>query len=330
MRTDVGSGPGTITVDLRNRVPRAGCRIDREPEVSRRRRAAAARPASTPSTSRSATPTRSGYATAPSTSFTRTRCYSTSPFRRGAARDAAGLAPGGWSPPATPTTPATWSPDDPRLDALARPVPRGRPKQPWRAGCGRRLKEWARAPVLRVDAGASVWCFASDANHTWWGGVWSERVVASAFAEQAVERGFATRPGARRHEPRRGERGAHRLTAGSRSSTARCSVATDRPATFRVLRRGHHVEARLRRTPTRSLGSARRWRRRSRRFVSSAVCPPRPTPLTVTSLDHGCRPARRSGVPLRLTAPGARVPARLSEPRPLCAQERYALTTAPR
>ena len=27
----------------------------------------------------------------------------------------------------------------------------------------------------------------------WWGGMWSDRVVASAFAEQAIEGGLATR-----------------------------------------------------------------------------------------------------------------------------------------
>ena len=43
------------------------------------------------------------------------------------------------------------------------------------------------------DASASVWCFATDADRSWWGGMWADRVVASAFADQAVDRGFATR-----------------------------------------------------------------------------------------------------------------------------------------
>ena len=59
---------------------------------------------------------------------------------------------------------------------------------------GRRLKQWAReAGFAEVDAFASVWGFASDDDRTWWGGMWADRVLQSAFADDAIGKGFATR-----------------------------------------------------------------------------------------------------------------------------------------
>jgi hypothetical protein len=43
-----------------------------------------------------------------------------------------------------------------------------------------------------VEAASSTWCFATEADRTWWGGLWADRVVDSALARQAVDRGFAT------------------------------------------------------------------------------------------------------------------------------------------
>jgi ubiquinone/menaquinone biosynthesis C-methylase UbiE len=87
----------------------------------------------------------------------------------------------------------TWFPDDPRLTRwleVYHLVARSNEAEP---DAGRHLLQWARAAGFSaVDAGASVWCFASDADRAWWGGTWADRVVASAFAGQAVERGFAT------------------------------------------------------------------------------------------------------------------------------------------
>ena len=59
---------------------------------------------------------------------------------------------------------------------------------------GRRLKQWAReAGFAEVDAFASVWGFASDEDRAWWGGMWADRVLQSAFADDAVGKGFAAR-----------------------------------------------------------------------------------------------------------------------------------------
>ena len=88
----------------------------------------------------------------------------------------------------------TWFPDDPRLTRwleLYHDVARGNDAEP---DAGRHLLQWAHAAgFATVEASASVWCFANDEDRAWWGGMWSDRVVASAFAEQAVDRGFANR-----------------------------------------------------------------------------------------------------------------------------------------
>ncbi|MDQ1432149.1 MAG: hypothetical protein QOF40_2751 [Actinomycetota bacterium] len=87
-----------------------------------------------------------------------------------------------------------WFPDDPRLTRwleLYHQVARSNDAEP---DAGRHLLLWGRAAgFAEVEASASAWCFASDADRAWWGGLWADRVVASAFAEQAVDRGLTTR-----------------------------------------------------------------------------------------------------------------------------------------
>jgi ubiquinone/menaquinone biosynthesis C-methylase UbiE len=58
---------------------------------------------------------------------------------------------------------------------------------------GRRLKAWAReAGFPRIDATASIWLFTADEDRAWWGSMWADRVVQSAFAADALKHGFAT------------------------------------------------------------------------------------------------------------------------------------------
>lgn len=58
---------------------------------------------------------------------------------------------------------------------------------------GRRLKQWAvEAGFTEVVATASIWTFSSDADRAWWGGMWADRVLQSAFAGDAIGKGFAT------------------------------------------------------------------------------------------------------------------------------------------
>lgn len=59
---------------------------------------------------------------------------------------------------------------------------------------GRTLKALAHAAGLSdVESTASIWCFSSREDREWWGGAWAERAVASSFAPQSIEAGVATR-----------------------------------------------------------------------------------------------------------------------------------------
>ena len=87
----------------------------------------------------------------------------------------------------------TWFPAVPELDRWLEvylQVARSNAAEP---DAGRRLLSWANAAGFsEVTAGSSTWCYASPEDRAWWGGLWADRVVGSALAEQAVERGVAT------------------------------------------------------------------------------------------------------------------------------------------
>jgi SAM-dependent methyltransferase len=88
----------------------------------------------------------------------------------------------------------TWYPPDPRLDrwlALYQRVARSNGAEP---DAGRRLLSWARtAGFGAITPSASVWCHATPEDRAWWGGLWAERITSSALASQAVDRRLATR-----------------------------------------------------------------------------------------------------------------------------------------
>ena len=194
---DVGCGPGTITVDVAARVtPGRVLGVDRADEVLEAARAAA-RDAGVDNVEFGVGDV---YALElPDASFDVVHAHQvlqhlTDPVR--ALREMRRVcAPGGVvaardSDYAT----FTWWPEDPRLTrwlALYHDVARSNHAEP---DAGRRLLAWAHAAGFAdVVATASVWCFASAEDRAWWGGMWSDRVVASAFADQAVDRGLATR-----------------------------------------------------------------------------------------------------------------------------------------
>src|SRR5690349_16755605 len=87
----------------------------------------------------------------------------------------------------------TWFPVLPELDEwldLYRRVARDNGGEP---DAGRRLLSWARAAGFTdVTATASVWCFANPEDRAWWGGMWADRILGSAMAEQALSSGAAT------------------------------------------------------------------------------------------------------------------------------------------
>jgi len=87
----------------------------------------------------------------------------------------------------------TWYPADPRLDrwlALYRSVAHGNSAEP---DAGRRLLAWAReAGFTEITPTASVWCHATPEARAAWGDMWADRILQSAIATQALERGLAT------------------------------------------------------------------------------------------------------------------------------------------
>jgi SAM-dependent methyltransferase len=89
-----------------------------------------------------------------------------------------------------------WFPASPALDewaSLYRQVARVNGGEP---DAGRHLKSWARAAGFADDAvraTTSTWCYESDEERQWWGGMWAERAVESDFAKSAIEHGIATR-----------------------------------------------------------------------------------------------------------------------------------------
>lgn len=59
---------------------------------------------------------------------------------------------------------------------------------------GRRLFAWARAAGFTdVVGSASVWCYATPEERSWWGGMWADRILQTAIADHAVDYGYATR-----------------------------------------------------------------------------------------------------------------------------------------
>ena len=59
---------------------------------------------------------------------------------------------------------------------------------------GRLLLGWAHeAGFTEVAPSASVWCFATEGDRAWWGGLWADRFTQSTLAEQLLTHGIATR-----------------------------------------------------------------------------------------------------------------------------------------
>lgn len=87
-----------------------------------------------------------------------------------------------------------WYPRVPALDTWLEVylrVHRGNGGEP---AAGRELKAWAReAGFTRVESSASVWVFESPEDRAWWGESWAVRAVDSQFAAHAIESGAADR-----------------------------------------------------------------------------------------------------------------------------------------
>ncbi len=87
----------------------------------------------------------------------------------------------------------TWYPQLPGLDlwmTLYSAAARANGGEP---DAGRRLLSWAQhAGFDDITPTGGLWCFATPAARDWWGGMWADRIVESALAQQLVDSGLAT------------------------------------------------------------------------------------------------------------------------------------------
>jgi SAM-dependent methyltransferase len=86
----------------------------------------------------------------------------------------------------------TYAPAEPALDRAI--VAYGELTRVNRAhwDAGRHLLGWAHAAGFTdVAPSASVWCFATDEERSWWGGLWADRFADSPMADQLLAHGIA-------------------------------------------------------------------------------------------------------------------------------------------
>jgi SAM-dependent methyltransferase len=87
----------------------------------------------------------------------------------------------------------TWYPELPGLDRwreLYQAAARANGGEP---NAGRRLLAWAHAAgITDVSATASTWCYADPTSREAWGGMWADRIVGSAITEQLLTSGLGT------------------------------------------------------------------------------------------------------------------------------------------
>ena len=60
---------------------------------------------------------------------------------------------------------------------------------------GRKIHAWAHQAGFergRIDVTTSTWCFRSQEDRSWWGQMWADRLIQSAFFQQAIDGGHAT------------------------------------------------------------------------------------------------------------------------------------------
>ncbi|MFH8249547.1 methyltransferase domain-containing protein [Microbacterium sp. B2969] len=92
-----------------------------------------------------------------------------------------------------------WYPEVPGLDEWHEVYLRVHRLVSGEPAAGRRLKAWAReAGFAVVEPSASFWLFESPDAREWWGGSWADRALHSLFAQHAVEHGVTDQAGLER------------------------------------------------------------------------------------------------------------------------------------
>ena len=89
-----------------------------------------------------------------------------------------------------------WTPASPGLDdwmATYQALHRSNGGDP---DAGRSMRAWALAAGFTdVSCTGSMWAYGTDDERAWWGGMWADRVVQSAFAPQAIALGITDQSG---------------------------------------------------------------------------------------------------------------------------------------
>ena len=87
----------------------------------------------------------------------------------------------------------TWFPESPGLDRWLELYHQITERNQAEADAGRRLGGWVRAAGFDdVTVSTSTWTFADPESRAWWGDMWADRVLQSAFRDQAVAYGLTT------------------------------------------------------------------------------------------------------------------------------------------
>ena len=86
-----------------------------------------------------------------------------------------------------------WSPPDPRLDRWLQLYHHVSQRNGAQADAGRWLPSWVRQAGFAVmSVSCTPWTFADPESREFWGSMWAERVRSTSLAEQAVEYGLST------------------------------------------------------------------------------------------------------------------------------------------
>jgi SAM-dependent methyltransferase len=90
----------------------------------------------------------------------------------------------------------SWHPADPTLDRWLTVYCAVAEANGGEPDAGSHLRHWAlEAGFTAVSSSASAWCYATDDERAWWGGLWADRVATTALGTRAVELGLATPDG---------------------------------------------------------------------------------------------------------------------------------------
>jgi len=88
----------------------------------------------------------------------------------------------------------TWAPAEPWLDRWLELYHQVTARNGADADAGRHLLGWVQAAGFKdAQVSTSTWTFADPDSRAWWGGLWADRVRLSAFADQAVDYGLSDR-----------------------------------------------------------------------------------------------------------------------------------------